>query len=84
MCREESEGGGKTTEEVTFEDALERLENIVDTLSKGKLSLDEAMEKFEEGIRLFRLCDEKLRSAEQRVSVLTQSEEGVEERPYQE
>jgi exodeoxyribonuclease VII small subunit len=69
---------------MTFEDALERLENIVDTLSKGKLSLDEAMEKFEEGIRLFRLCDEKLRGAEQRVSVLTQSEEGVEERPYQE
>ncbi len=69
---------------MTFEDALERLENIVDTLSKGKLSLDEAMEKFEEGIRLFRLCDEKLRSAEQRVSVLTQSEEGVEERPFQE
>ncbi|MEE9506744.1 MAG: exodeoxyribonuclease VII small subunit [Thermoplasmata archaeon] len=69
---------------MTFEDALERLENIVDTLSKGKLSLDEAMEKFEEGIRLFRLCDEKLRGAEQRVSVLTQSKEGVEERPFQE
>ncbi|MCJ2669499.1 MAG: exodeoxyribonuclease VII small subunit [Thermoplasmata archaeon] len=69
---------------MTFEDALERLENIVDTLSKGKLSLDEGMERFEEGIRLFRLCDEKLRSAEQRVSVLTQSQEGVEERPYDE
>ncbi len=69
---------------MTFEDALERLENIVDTLSKGKLSLDEAMEKFEEGIRLFRLCDEKLRGAEQRVSVLTQSEEGVEEKAYHE
>lgn len=69
---------------MTFEDALERLENIVDTLSKGKLSLDEGMERFEEGIRLFRLCDEKLRSAEQRVSVLTQSQEGVEERPYNE
>lgn len=69
---------------MTFEDALERLENIVDTLSKGKLSLDEGMERFEEGIRLFRLCDEKLRSAEQRVSVLTQTQEGVEERPYDE
>jgi len=69
---------------MTFEDALERLESIVDTLSKGKLSLDEGMERFEEGIRLFRLCDEKLRSAEQRVSVLTQSQEGVEERPYDE
>lgn len=56
----------------------------MDTLSKGKLSLDEAMEKFEEGIRLFRLCDEKLRGAEQRVSVLTQSEEGVEEKAYHE
>ncbi len=67
---------------MTFEDALDRLENIVDTLSKGKLSLDEALEKFEEGIRLFRLCDKKLRSAEQRVSVLTKSEEGVQERPF--
>lgn len=54
----------------------------MDTLSKGKLSLDEAMQKFEEGIRLFRLCDEKLRSAEQRVSILVQSNEGVQEKPY--
>lgn len=70
------------TEEMTFEDALGQLEEIVDTLSKGKLSLDEAMQKFEEGIRLFRFCDEKLRSAEQRVSVLVQSNEGIQERPY--
>jgi exodeoxyribonuclease VII small subunit len=69
---------------MTFEDALERLESIVDTLSKGKLSLDETMEKFEEGIRLFRLCDERLRSAEQRVSVLSQSEGDVVEEPYTE
>lgn len=70
------------TEEMTFEDALGQLEEIVDTLSKGKLSLDEAMQKFEEGIRLFRFCDEKLRSAEQRVSILVQSNEGIQERPY--
>jgi exodeoxyribonuclease VII small subunit len=69
---------------MTFEDALERLEKTVDTLSKGKLSLDETMERFEEGIRLFRLCDEMLRNAEQRVSVLTQSEGGVVEEPYTE
>ncbi|MFQ6128056.1 MAG: exodeoxyribonuclease VII small subunit [Thermoplasmata archaeon] len=69
---------------MTFEDALGQLENIVDTLSKGKLSLDEAMQKFEEGIRLFRLCDEKLRSAEQRVSILAQSDEGIQEKPYAE
>lgn len=67
---------------MTFEDALGQLEEIVDTLSKGKLSLDEAMQKFEEGIRLFRLCDEKLRSAEQRVSILVQSNEDIQERPY--
>lgn len=67
---------------MTFEDALSQLEQIVDTLSKGKLSLDEAMQKFEEGIQLFRLCDEKLRSAEQRVSILVQSNEGVQEKPY--
>jgi exodeoxyribonuclease VII small subunit len=69
---------------MTFEDALERLESIVDTLSKGKLSLDETMEKFEEGTRLFRLCDERLRNAEQRVSILAQSEGGVVEEPYTE
>ncbi|MFQ6106947.1 MAG: exodeoxyribonuclease VII small subunit [Thermoplasmata archaeon] len=69
---------------MTFEAALDRLETIVEALSKGKLSLDEALERFEEGIRLFRLCDEKLRNAEQKVSVLSQSEEGVQERPYAE
>lgn len=60
---------------MTFEQALTRLEGIVDTLSKGRLSLDQAMAEFEEGISLFRLCDEKLRSAEQRVRILTESEE---------
>lgn len=84
MRREKPEGGGKTTEELTFEDALSQLESIVDALSKGKLSLDEAMEKFEQGIRLFRLCDEKLRSAEQRVTVLAESDEGIEEKAYNE
>ncbi|MFQ5909189.1 MAG: exodeoxyribonuclease VII small subunit [Thermoplasmata archaeon] len=69
---------------MTFEDALSQLESIVDALSKGKLSLDEAMEKFEQGIRLFRLCDEKLRSAEQRVTVLAESDEGIEEKAYNE
>lgn len=57
-------------EELSFEDALKKLEGIVGTLEKGQLSLDESLKKFEEGIRLSRLCNKKLMETEQKVEKL--------------
>jgi exodeoxyribonuclease VII small subunit len=53
-----------------FETALKRLEEIVKKLENGELSLDSALELFEEGIKLSRFCHTKLEQAERRVEIL--------------
>ena len=55
----------------TFEQAVERLEEIVRSLEAGKAGLDETLRLYEEGIALVRECNEKLDGAEQRIRTLT-------------
>ena len=45
--------------EIKFEDALLRLEEIVEELEKGELSLDETLRIFEEGIRMSKICSKQ-------------------------
>lgn len=71
--------------EMRFEEALKKLEKIVEGLEGGDLSLDEALEKYEEGIRLSRLCAKKLEVAKKRVEILLKSSDGsVELKPFDE
>jgi exodeoxyribonuclease VII small subunit len=56
--------------EMKFEEAMERMEEIVRELEDGKLELDTSLEKFEEGIRLYRYCLKKLQQIEGRVTVI--------------
>ncbi len=65
------------TEEIKFEKALERLEKIVEELETGNISLDEALKKYEEGIRLSRACQKKLSEAEKKIEILTRSLDGT-------
>ncbi|MDO7643121.1 MAG: exodeoxyribonuclease VII small subunit, partial [Reinekea forsetii] len=53
-----------------FEDKLSTLESLVERLESGQLSLDEAMDAFEQGIKLTRDCQESLATAEQKVQIL--------------
>lgn len=55
----------------TFEQAVERLEEIVKSLEEGKAGLDETLRLYEEGIALVRECNEKLDGAEQKIRTLT-------------
>ena len=55
---------------LTFEDAFERLEQAVEAMDGGDLSLDEAMAHFEEGMKLARYCERLLDDAELRVQQL--------------
>jgi exodeoxyribonuclease VII small subunit len=55
----------------TFEETLERLEKIVDTLEDAPPSLDEALDAYEEGVALANECLDRLEDAEQRVSELS-------------
>jgi exodeoxyribonuclease VII small subunit len=63
-------------EELPFEEAIERLEKIVNELEDEKISLDMAMEKFEEGVKLSSHCLDKLNEAEKKIEELTRSEDG--------
>ncbi len=67
----------------TFENAVRKLEGIVQELESGDLTLDAALKKFQEGIKLSRLCANKLDETEKKVSMLLKDEEGnVSPRPF--
>lgn len=63
----------KTT---NFEDSLNELEQIVEALETGGLSLDESLKAFEKGVRITKDCQQALDKAEQKVSVLTRDSNG--------
>jgi len=62
--------------EIKFEEALKKLEKIVEDLEKGDLSLDEALKKYQDGIELSRLCAQRLESAKKKVEVLVKNKKG--------
>jgi exodeoxyribonuclease VII small subunit len=62
--------------EKTFEQAMKELEQIVQELESGDLPLEKAIKKFEEGVRLSKLCSEKLDQTEKRVTLLLKDQEG--------
>ena len=62
------------TKEIKFEDALKRLEEIVRLLEGGQSPLDQSLELYEEAVALVKICNEKLDSAEQKVTMLSLGE----------
>lgn len=67
---------------MTFEQSMNKLEQIVQELESGDLPLEKAMTKFEEGIQLSKLCTEKLDETEKKVTLLMQDNQGnIEEKP---
>ena len=69
--------------ELPFEKALDELEKIVGHLEEGKLPLDEAMTKYEEGVRLTKHCHNKLNDAEKKIELLIKKSDGeFETKPF--
>lgn len=67
-----------------FESSMARLEEIVGLLERGDAPLEEAMKLFEEGAKLLRECTAQLDAAEQKVTLLTQGQDGqITEKPFQ-
>lgn len=60
----------KKNEILSFEDAMQELENLVDEMEKGELPLEKALEKFERGVSLARSSQTILKDAEQKVQIL--------------
>ena len=70
--------------EIKFEDALKRLEEIVDALEKGDIPLEKSLKIFEEGVRLSRLCNKMLDKAEKKVEILMRNDSGeLESKPFE-
>ena len=53
-----------------FEEVMERLEKITEELEQGNLSLDGALARFEEGMKLIGFCEKRLDEAEKKIQVL--------------
>ena len=66
-----------------FEDALEKLENIVREMEAGEMPLDSALKSFEEGIRLIRFCSTKLEDTQRRVEQLLEKESSLQVKNFQ-
>jgi exodeoxyribonuclease VII small subunit len=67
-----------------FEEALQKLDEIVRRMESGDLSLEESLKAFEEGVKLARFCSRKLDEAERRVEILLKEDEELTVRPFQE
>ena len=59
-----------------FESAMDRLESIVEQMESGKLPLEELIVRYEEGMKLVKVCQERLASAEQRIEIITRNNAG--------
>ncbi|OQB15952.1 MAG: Exodeoxyribonuclease 7 small subunit [Firmicutes bacterium ADurb.Bin193] len=68
--------------EISFEKAIQELDEIVTKLEKGDLPLNEMLELFEKGIALSRVCNELLSEAEKKVSVLIKNGETYETQEF--
>ena len=67
----------------TFEQSLTQLQDIVEELESGDLPLEQAIKKFEEGIKTSKFCSEKLDETERKITLLTKNSEGtVHEEPF--
>ncbi|MDP6402951.1 MAG: exodeoxyribonuclease VII small subunit [SAR202 cluster bacterium] len=68
MVNKQPKNAEPDREKLTFEEALSRLDETVQALEAGGLTLNEATARFEEGMKLARLCSEMLAAAELRIS----------------
>jgi len=62
--------------DLSFEAAMERLEKIVDEMESSKLPLEELIVRYEEGIRLVGVCNQRLATAENRIETLNRTGHG--------
>jgi exodeoxyribonuclease VII small subunit len=69
---ERADGSSDSLESLAFEDALERLEALVERLEHGDLALEDALSAFEQGVGLARRCAADLDAAERRIEELVQ------------
>jgi len=70
--------------EIKFEEALKKLEKIVSDLEAGEMSLEESLSKYEEGIKLSKICSRQLEAAKSKVELLMKTGGKFELSPFAE
>ncbi len=66
----------KSESEVSFEVAMTRLEKIVGEMESGKLLLEDLLRRYEEGMKLVKVCQERLTRAEEKIEIITRDYAG--------
>jgi len=74
---------GKKADDNNFDKSLERLEEIVQQMESGELSLDDMMTRFEEGSRLVKQCSTKLREVENKIEKLVSLQDAEKTEPLE-
>jgi exodeoxyribonuclease VII small subunit len=62
--------------ELNFEGAIDRLEKIVEQMESGKLRLEDLIVRYEEGMNLVKVCQERLARAEQKIEIIARNSTG--------
>ena len=62
---------------IKFEEALSELEEIINLLESGEVTLDESIELYEKAVKLVGVCNERLSCAEGKIRILTESADGT-------
>jgi exodeoxyribonuclease VII small subunit len=66
----------QTKKAENFESAMDRLETIVEQMESGKMTLEELIVRYEEGMKLVKICQERLASAEQKIEMIARNNAG--------
>lgn len=72
----------KETEELQFEEAVAKLESIVESLENGDVPLEKAIDLFQQGMQLSQLCNQKLEQVEQKIDFLLEEEGNLVKKPF--
>ncbi len=75
--------GIKLMEELKFEEAIKRLEDISKELESGELGLDDSVSKFEEGMKISKMCTKMLNEAEKKINLLIDNDGVIEEEKFE-
>lgn len=69
-------------DQLSFEKALERLEEVVAKLERGDVPLEEAINLYQEGMQLSQLCNGKLKQVEAKIEMLIETDQGITAVPF--
>ena len=69
--------------EVSFEEAMQKLQEVVQELEKGTLNLDGSVKKFEEGETLSKQCNDMLENAEKKINLLIKKDNEIVEEKFE-